>query len=72
MSKDQTPLRQLESQSSPFRETLLRISGSIMVLDEELLSAPPVTSGNQHQAEGITTGTDSSASARNDGHTAYQ
>jgi predicted nuclease with TOPRIM domain len=41
--KGQTQLRQLESQASSVRETMLRISGAIMVLQELLsASAPPV------------------------------
>ena len=62
--KGQTQLRQLESQSSSLRETLLRISGAIMVIEEALSSPAPVTLGDTHQAEGSAVGTDGSSSAR--------
>jgi hypothetical protein len=59
--KGQTQLRQLESQSSSLRETLLRISGAIMVLDEVLRPPAPVTSDDGRQGEGIAVGADGSA-----------
>jgi hypothetical protein len=48
--KGQGQLRQLESQSNALRETLIRISGAIMVL-EELVSPSPVAPANGNQAE---------------------
>jgi predicted nuclease with TOPRIM domain len=46
--KGQNQLRQLESQSASVRETLLRISGAIMVL-EEVLASPSSTTNTEEQ-----------------------
>jgi hypothetical protein len=64
--KGQTQLRQLESQSSSVRETMLRISGAIMVLQELLSPSEPRTSGNHHQAAGVSGDTESSPSGRDE------
>ena len=55
--KGQTQLRQLESQSSSLRETMLRISGAIMVLEELLSPSARVTSGDRHQSAAVGDGT---------------
>jgi hypothetical protein len=74
-SKGQTQLRQLESQVTSLRETLLRISGAMLVLEELLSSSllvksieQPSESDNAHtqfqgQREGVTAQAPSS-----DGH----
>jgi predicted nuclease with TOPRIM domain len=50
--KGQSQLRQLESQTSSLRETLLRISGAIMVLEELLSnSVAPASAGRHHPGE---------------------
>jgi len=68
--KGQTRSRQLEGELTSLRETMLRISGAILVL-QELLSPPaPVTSGDRHQVGGITAEKDPSASTRDDRHIA--
>jgi hypothetical protein len=64
--KGQTQLRQLESQSSSLRETMLRISGAIMVLEERLSPPAPVTSGGRHQGAPVGDGTRPSPSNRDE------
>jgi predicted nuclease with TOPRIM domain len=66
--KGQTQLRQLESQSSSLRETMMRISGAIMVLEELLSASAPVTSGDERQAAVVSGGADPSSSARDGQH----
>ena len=46
--KGQTQLRQLETQVTSVRETLMRISGAIMVL-EEVLACPASTTTTEGQ-----------------------
>ena len=46
--KGQTQLRQLETQLTSVRETLMRISGAIMVL-EEVLASPSSTTTTEEQ-----------------------
>jgi hypothetical protein len=68
LDKGQTQLRQLESQSSSLRETMLRISGAIMVIEELLSPSASVTSGDGHQAAVTSRGTEPSPLARDENH----
>jgi predicted nuclease with TOPRIM domain len=64
--KGQTQLRQLELQSSSLRETLLRISGALMVLEELLSLSMPLMSRDGHQAEVVSGDTEPLSSAHNE------
>jgi len=66
--KGQTQLRQLELQSGSLRETMLRISGAIMVLEELLSPSASVTSADGHQAAVMSRGTEPSPLERDESH----
>jgi len=68
--KGQVRIRELEAELTSLRETMLRISGAMLVL-QELLAAPASAAvGNPREAAGVTAGTDRSASTGNDRHAA--
>ena len=68
--KGQSRIGQLEVESASLRETMLRISGAILVL-QELLSPPtPSAVGSVNEAAETTARIGRSASTRNDRHTA--
>jgi hypothetical protein len=51
--KGQARVRQLDGELTALRDTMLRISGAMLVL-EELLSPPATASGNLHEVTGMT------------------
>lgn len=66
--KGQLQLQQLQNQVNGLRETVLRISGAIMVLEELLSASAPVRSDGRR--EPIRIAADTESSARNDRFTA--
>ena len=58
----QKQVQQLEHQLLTLRETMLRISGAIMVLEEMLSASTPLTVVDQTHASEVSTRTESTAS----------
>jgi len=68
--KGQNRIRQLEGELTSLRETMLRISGAILVLQEFLAPATAATSDTVNVSPGTTAQPESLASAGSDSHEA--